>query len=142
MALLHWSEALELGVEKMDDTHREFVAQLNALGDAPDAAMLEGLDAFIAHTEAHFAQEREWMTDGTYGHSHCHLEEHEGVLGIMREVRGMVAGGQVELGRVLVRELAPWFTNHAATMDAMLALYLQGGDTSGQCGSCVERKSE
>jgi hemerythrin len=135
---MEWSEALELGVERMDATHREFVEQLNTLGEASDAAMLAGLDAFISHTEAHFGQERDWMTDGIYGHAHCHLQEHDGVLGIMREVRGMVADGQFELGRVLVRELAPWFANHAATMDAMLALYLQGGATTGKCGSCAE----
>lgn len=123
--LIEWSDSFVLGVEKMDETHREFVEQLNALGEVSDAAMLERLEAFIAHTEAHFARENRWMTDAGFPMIHCHLEEHEGVLSIMREVRGMVADGRFELGRVLVRELAPWFTNHAATMDTTLALFIQ-----------------
>lgn len=123
--LVEWSESLVLGVDRMDATHREFVDRLNALGEASDAAMLDLLDAFIAHTDAHFKQEDRWMTGTGFPMIHCHLEEHEGVLSIMREVRGMVADGRFELGRVLVRELAPWFTNHAATMDATLARFIQ-----------------
>jgi hemerythrin len=129
--LIEWTDELVLGVEKMDATHREFVMQLNALGDAGDAALLAGLDAFIAHTVEHFEQENGWMENMEFPPIHCHKEEHEGVLSIMREVRSMVADGKFELGRVLVRELAPWFTNHAATMDAMLAQFIRakGFDT-------------
>ena len=129
--LIEWSEELVLGVERMDATHREFVEQLNALGQAGDTALLAGLDAFIAHTVEHFDQENRWMESMEFPPMHCHRDEHEGVLGIMREVRGMVADGKFELGRVLVRELAPWFTNHAATMDAMLAAFIRqkGFDT-------------
>jgi hemerythrin len=129
--LVEWTDDLVLGVEQMDATHREFVEQLNALGAAADEAMLAGLDAFIAHTVTHFEQEQRWMESLEFPPLHCHQDEHEGVLGIMREVRGMVAEGKFELGRVLVRELAPWFTNHAATMDTMLALFIKakGFDT-------------
>ena len=129
--LVEWSDELALGVEKMDATHREFVLQLNELGAAGDGAMLAGLDAFIVHTVEHFDQESRWMESMEFPPMHCHKEEHEGVLSIMREVRGMVADGKFELGRVLVRELAPWFTNHAATMDATLAMFIKakGFDT-------------
>ena len=43
----------------------------------------------------------------------------------MREVRRMVAEGKPQVGRVLTKELAPWFENHAAGMDAMLAFFLR-----------------
>jgi len=129
--LVEWSDELVLGVEKMDATHREFVEQLNALAEAGDVAMLAGLDDFIRHTVEHFGQEEQWMQSLEFPPLHCHKDEHEGVLGIMRDVRGMVADGKYEVGRVLVRELAPWFTNHAATMDTMLAMFIQakGFDT-------------
>jgi hemerythrin len=122
--LLEWTEELNLGVARMDATHREFVDQLNALAEAADGDLLAGLDAFIAHTVDHFAQEERWMQSTSFPPLHCHAEEHAGVLGIMREVRGYVSSGRTDLGRVLVRELAPWFTNHAATMDGMLARFL------------------
>jgi hemerythrin-like metal-binding protein len=126
MALLDWSDALELGYERMDETHREFVAQLNALHAAPDDRFVPLLDAFIEHTAAHFEQEQRWMQEIAFPPAHCHTSEHEGVLNVMRDVRRMVHDeGKYEIGRVLTRELAPWFENHAGSMDAMLSFFLR-----------------
>jgi hemerythrin-like metal-binding protein len=125
MALIEWSDKLTLGVDRMDDTHREFVDLLNTLHAASDDDYIALLDQFIEHTVTHFEQEKRWMTEIDFPPAHCHLNEHEGVLNIMREVRRMVAEGKREVGRVLTRELAPWFENHAATMDATLAFFLR-----------------
>jgi hemerythrin len=123
---VQWSDTYVLGVEQMDATHREFIDLLNAVVDAADEQVLAALDAFIAHTIEHFAQEDEWMKETGFPPLHCHTSEHTNVLGVMNEVRGMVAGGKTEVGRVLAREMAPWFDIHAATMDAALAAWLRG----------------
>ena len=85
---------------------------------------------------------------------HCHTREQESVLDIMREVRRLVSEGKPEVGRVLTRELAPWFESHAAGMDAMLAFFLrcedagidpmqalaaqsQGGCSAGAASTCT-----
>jgi hemerythrin len=123
---VQWSEKYELGVEQMDATHREFIVMLNAVFDAPDEQVLAELDRFIEHTEAHFEQENVWMAETGFPPAHCHTAEHHNVLGVMREVRGMVAEGKAEIGRVLAREMAPWFDVHAASMDAALAAWMSG----------------
>ena len=123
--ILEWSPQHELGVLRMDATHREFVALLNALHDAPDEGMLAALDALLAHTAEHFAQENRWMELLAFAPAHCHLPEHDGILQVARDVREMVVERKFEIGRVLARELAPWFVNHAATMDSMLATFIQ-----------------
>src|SRR5262245_34098941 len=125
MSLLEWSDTLALGVDAMDATHREFVDQLNALHAASDDTFVALLDRFIDHTVEHFEQERAWMAAIEFPPMHCHLREHEGVVDIMREVRRMVVEGKPALGKVLTKELAPWFANHAATMDATLAFFLR-----------------
>ena len=125
MALLDWTDKLALGVERMDETHREFVEQLNALHEAADEAYPRLLDALIEHTVAHFEQEQRWMQEIRFPPIHCHTNEHEGVLNIMRDVRRMVGEGKREVCKVLTRELAPWFENHARSMDAMLAFFLR-----------------
>jgi hemerythrin-like metal-binding protein len=122
---MDWTDALALGVGPMDATHREFVEHLNALEQAPDEALLGLLDAFIAHTEAHFGQESRWMRETGFPPTHCHEAEHEGVLKVMREVRGYVAEGKVHVGRVLVAELPGWLRNHLATMDGALAYFMR-----------------
>lgn len=126
MPAVQWSESYALGIEQMDATHREFLDLLNAVVDAADEEVLARLDAFIAHTVEHFAQEDRWMEETGFPPLHCHTAEHANVLGVMREVRGMVADGRTEIGRVLAREMAPWFDGHASTMDAALASWLRG----------------
>lgn len=139
MATLDWTPALALGDARIDDTHREFVEMVNAVGDAADEQMLAAVDALIAHTEEHFGQEQRWMAATEFPPTHCHLDEHAGVLDAMRETRNYVAEGKYNVGRVLAKELASWFTSHAATMDNMLAQWLkaQNFDTSRE----VERAS-
>lgn len=124
MALLEWTDEFVLGEARMDDTHREFVDCLNAVGAAGDDTLLAVLDRFVVHTDAHFADENARMKESDFPPAHCHLNEHENVLKICKEVREMVAGGKHEVGRVLARELVPWFKNHASTMDQMLAYWL------------------
>lgn len=122
---MDWTDSLALGVAPMDATHQEFVAHLNALAQAPDERLVELLDLFIAHTEAHFAQESRWMRETGFPPTHCHEAEHEGVLKVMREVRGYVAEGKVHVGRVLAAELLEWLRNHLATMDGALAYFMK-----------------
>jgi hemerythrin-like metal-binding protein len=125
MATIEWSDALLLGVDAMDGTHREFIAHLDALAEAAPARMLECFDRLYGHTHDHFRREQAWMEQIVFPPIHCHSAEHEGVLEVMRDVRCHLGAGDFEVGRVLARELAEWFRGHAATMDAMLAQALQ-----------------
>lgn len=134
MTVLEWNDALVLQNARMDDTHRVFVATLNALDAAPDDALAAGLDGFIADTIAHFGQEDRWMKRTNFAPENCHSAEHANVLEIMHEVRRRVGEGDIEIGRRLVKELGPWFENHAQTMDAALAYHVSavGFDTTSE----------
>jgi hemerythrin-like metal-binding protein len=136
MNTMEWSPALELGVGVMDDTHRDFVRLLNALGEASEQDMVARFDEFYAHTVAHFGQETEWMQRMDFPPLHCHQQEHEGVLEVMREVRGYLLEGKYDVGRVLAKELAAWFKSHATTMDAMLAQALASGGAQAEPIAC------
>ncbi len=125
MPVMEWNESLMLDRGVMDETHEEFVELLNRLADAPEDRMLAVLDEFIAHTEAHFAQEQRWMESVAFPPLHCHVSEHDGVMQIAREVRCRAMAGETRFGRVLAEAVAEWFANHAASMDAVLALYMK-----------------
>jgi hemerythrin-like metal-binding protein len=125
MSSIAWKESLVLGVAAMDETHVEFVQLLAQLEDADSTNALQLIDNVIAHTEAHFTQEQHWMTESQFPMIGCHLTEHEGVLGAVREARKYVAEGKVALAKVLAQELSIWLDGHAATMDNMLAQWLR-----------------
>jgi hemerythrin-like metal-binding protein len=124
-----WGDRYALGIARMDDMHREFVDFCNELRTVAPERLLERLDAFIAHTAAHFAQENRWMNAVNF--PACHREEHARVLDVIRDVRIRVEKGDAFLGKRLLEELPPWFDNHIDTMDAALAYYLKeiGFDT-------------
>jgi hemerythrin-like metal-binding protein len=125
MSVFLWSPEFELGHEQMDRTHHEFGDLVNFLAAASDAEVLTRLDEFLAHTDAHFAQESRWMKASGFPPLHCHEGEHGRVLEVAQEVRERVVAGDLEMARVLAREMPDWFRDHAATMDAALAQWLR-----------------
>ena len=122
MSALEWDARFENGLERMDETHREFVDMYNRLAAAPAEEFLAAMDAFIEHTEAHFAQENRWMEAVDF--PGCHRAEQERVLAVMHDIRQRAARGDLFLGRRLVEELPAWFDNHTNGMDAALAFHL------------------
>ena len=126
MPLLEWTDALVLHQPQMDDTHREFVALIGQLEAASDHALLAVWREFVAHTEAHFAQEDAWMAATHFAAGNCHSSQHGLVLHVLREVSDVVAkdSKQLPILRSVTRELAKWFVEHAGSMDAALAHHL------------------
>ncbi len=125
-ATLHWSDALALDLDFMDDTHKEFVDLLALTETAEDDALLARFQALIDHTDDHFGREDRWMKDTQFSSSNCHSMQHDVVLQVMRE--GQRRGREendLKLVRELARELGLWFPQHAQSMDAALALHLR-----------------
>ncbi|MDP2007395.1 MAG: hemerythrin domain-containing protein [Rubrivivax sp.] len=129
MAALTWTPTLALQQPRMDDTHREFVDLLNgvdlALADE-GSALAQALDDFVRHTEAHFAQEDDWMQQVGFDTQNCHSFQHAQVLELVREVRRRLhEDADVDVVRALVPALAEWFPIHAQSMDAGLVQSMQ-----------------
>ncbi len=125
MSLIEWNDALVLDQGVIDETHKEFVELVNRMYEAEEEQLLPILDEFIAHSEAHFAQEQRWMEELEFPPLPCHVGEHEGVLEIAREVRRRTAAGDNRYGKVLAQGVAEWFANHATSMDLVLAQYIK-----------------
>ncbi len=125
MALLEWSDALALDMPVMDETHQEFVELLAAVEAAPDGGLMSAWDVLIAHTDEHFGREDEWMRGAGFAEKNCHSTQHRVVLETMREGARLAAEGRLYIVREMARQLAPWFVNHAQSMDAGLALHLR-----------------
>ena len=119
-----WRDEFELGHEGMDETHREFVACVQALLLAPDDDLAAALDAFGCHAKRHFGEEDEAMRQSNYGSAGCHVDEHAAVLKSLTEVQAALAHGRVDVVRSFACALADWFPGHASVMDQGLARWL------------------
>ena len=123
---LTWSDDLVMNMDKMDQTHREFVDLLAATELAPDDQIIASFKTLIAHTDEHFSGENQWMQDVSFGPGGCHTDEHDMILKVMHEaLRRGEQDGNFKLVRQLTGELAVWFDGHAKSMDAVLAMFLK-----------------
>ncbi len=150
---LVWSEELVLGLPAIDQTHVEFVELLAATELADDEQLLNRLQALSDHTVDHFGREDQWMAATAFGPVHCHGMQHRVVLQTLEELlRRGHEEGDLALVREILPELGKWFTQHAQTMDAALAWYLDqvgfdettgqmsrlpSAETPAQSGSCA-----
>lgn len=138
MPALPWSEALELGLSFMDDTHKEFVELLARCESAADLTLPALWQELVAHTADHFGREDEWMRMTGFASGNCHGVQHKVVLQVLREGLAAAESGDLAPARQMVRELAVWFPHHAQTMDAALALHLRGVGFDAESGEVLE----
>lgn len=122
---LAWSEHLRTGDGRMDDTHEEFVQMLNELLALPESEQLPLYLKFIDHTVEHFAQEERWMVATGFAPDNCHASHHATILETMRAVVDHYQKGDTDIINRLAEALVEWFPQHAASMDAGLALHMQ-----------------
>jgi hemerythrin-like metal-binding protein len=129
---LVWTDRYLLGHAPMDAEHADFVACVQALQQADDAALPAALAAFEAHARRHFGAEDLWMTETDFPARQCHIDEHAAVLRSVVEVREVVARGRPAEARRLTAELVRWFPGHADCLDSALSAWLCKRELGGQ----------
>lgn len=122
-----WNEARHtLGMEEMDATHREFIAQVTALIAAGNAEFPALFQALVNHTREHFIAEGKLMRESKYKGLPEHEGEHHRVLGELQQLNRSLKRGHLPLVRAYVKEGLPeWFDTHVAMMDAALVMHLK-----------------
>lgn len=118
-----------LGLAQMDQTHREFMALVNAAAGSSGPAFVAAFTALFEHTEIHFATEERWMEESAFPALGEHVGEHRRVLGDLRRFKERVEKGSTMMAKAYLKEQVPgWFDLHASTMDAALAVHWKAFD--------------
>ncbi len=115
-----------LGMEEMDNTHREFITQVDALISAGNAEFPALFQALVTHTREHFMAEGRLMRESKYRGLPEHEAEHHRVLGELQQLNRTLKRGHLPLVRAYVKEGLPeWFDTHLSMMDGALVAYLK-----------------
>jgi hemerythrin-like metal-binding protein len=122
---LEWAPSLQTGDARMDETHEEFVVMLNQLLATPQDQQLPLYREFVEHTAAHFAQEERWMLATGFTADNCHASHHATIMETLHAVIPHYQNDDPEIINRLAEALVEWFPQHAASMDAGLALHLK-----------------
>ncbi len=125
MNLLEWKAEYSVGIQSMDDEHREMIGLINKfyteLGEHRDSDSIEQfLGEVHSAIASHFALEERIMRDSKFGEYLAHKDDHEELLD---QIRNMMDGfdEDPEAGfNTLQQSLSSWFSQHFSTFDARL----------------------
>ena len=125
MSLLQWKPEYSVGVQSMDDEHREMIDLINATyekldSDADADQVEEYLGEILSTISMHFALEERIMQNAGYGEFQAHKDDHEVLLDRLRDLMDDYYDDPASGARRLEQSLSDWFADHFSTFDARL----------------------
>ena len=128
MPLMQWTEELSVGVESLDDDHRQLFAMVNGLFDAIEGGtggeLLGALfDALVDYTRDHFTREEALMAARHYPGLAAHRAEHAQLAERVHALRRNFLGGVAKplkaepVGQELLVLFKTWLTSHIRVTD-------------------------
>lgn len=125
MSLLQWRVEYSVGVQSIDDEHRELIELINnfyeKLRHEPDKEIVElRLGDIVTAISMHFALEERLMREHEYAEYAAHKEDHEELLDQIYELVDMFLSDPDTGGELLEKRLSDWFAGHFGGFDARL----------------------
>ena len=129
MPFIHWTESLSVGIESIDEQHKQLVAIINDLNDAmknneADQMIAEIFKRMIGYTELHFAFEENLFDSYGYEGSPAHKAQHVALIETIRSLQLKLDAGDVRVGIEVMAFLKRWLTDHILKTDKDYAEYL------------------
>lgn len=131
--LFTWSEDLSVGIQEIDEQHKELVKLLNRLHEAVvshhgSTACSEILNQLAEYTRVHFIVEESLMRILHYPEFEQHKAEHEALVAQVVALQQKLAAGQATITFELLHFLKVWLTKHIAGSDRRYAgFFLEKG---------------
>lgn len=130
MPILPWNDEYSLGVEAMDDHHRQLFEMINQAYDSADrmsdhevlSRLVDGMNEFA---QVHFELEEGLMEEHGYPKLDEHRRQHQDFRMRAMITKTMQPGEDWELNAVKIfRYLADWLNDHILETDTELARFL------------------
>lgn len=130
MSIIKWSEELCIGIESIDEQHRQLINIINELHLAveypgPDTPIYPLIHKLHEYARTHFDQEEQLLERHDFPGRADHASEHEAFIGRLDELMLRYRSNSGEL-TVHVRDfLLTWFLNHVKNNDMKYKLFLE-----------------
>ncbi len=132
---MQWTEDLSVGVEEIDDQHKELFRRINALVDAIRRGeckdVIDGVLKFLEdYAVVHFAEEEAHMVRHRYPEYTLHKAQHAIYLKALMDLKRQAAqprahGGSYELSVMTNQVVVDWIIAHIANVDKKLGEFLK-----------------
>ncbi len=127
-----WKPALSVGVNDIDDQHKELFARVNKLLDATSQGKGKEeigkiIDFLGAYVVTHFGTEEKYMLRLQYPHLSSHKAQHQQFLSEFSALKERFEkeGATSQLVILIQRRVCDWLMTHIGGTDKMLGSFLQ-----------------
>lgn len=134
---MQWTEDLSIGVDLIDNEHKELFNKINHLVTAIKGATckytIDGTIKFLEDYAAlHFTDEERCMEEAGYAELPAHRGHHAHFLKALAELRRQAAlprvpGASYELSVTTNQVVVDWIVDHIMKVDKRFGEYLQAG---------------
>jgi hemerythrin len=126
---LQWSPDWEIGIERIDNQHRELVKLLADLQQqsSAQAERVNTVGALVVlsdYVEFHFGDEEALMRQVGFPELEAHVREHLSFVTQFQQMSRDFRMGNTELGAGVITFLATWVLEHIAHSDAKIARFM------------------
>jgi len=130
---MEWTPDLTVGVEMIDEQHKELIRRMNAFFDAmkngdKQQKVLEILDFLEVYVESHFRDEEMLQLSSGYPHFKEHKKLHTDFIADVKQIRSDIAqaGFTAATASLVGSTLVSWLTLHIKKTDKGLGAFILG----------------
>ncbi|QJB56679.1 bacteriohemerythrin [Pseudodesulfovibrio sp. zrk46] len=129
MPKIQWNKELSVGVNEIDDQHKELIKIANLLLETvegpPDRNMVDSaIKQLREYTVFHFNSEEALMTEVRYPERGEHHAQHRKLKNDVKQFQRDMYEQQIPEPAVVLAFLRSWLLNHILTFDRKLAQFI------------------
>ena len=135
MEKIKWDERLSVGIEVIDEQHKEWIKHFNEVLSAIESNLGPGqisktLSFLIDYTQFHFSTEEKFMVQYDYPEIESHKSRHAEIQGTINTlIRDFEEeGATYELSKSLNTLMSNWLINHIIKVDQVFGEFLTNND--------------
>ena len=122
MEYIKWKEDLSVGLESIDNQHKELFRLINAFynslaANSGKAAILQAIIDMEKYTTVHFTEEEAMMRQANYPHFAEHRKQHQGFIETVADFRARYEEGRMLLSLEVGGFVKKWIVDHIMKTD-------------------------
>jgi hemerythrin len=130
MAIITWSEQLEIGIKSIDDQHRYLIDIINELHLAVEfnkghEAILPIIDRLHDYAETHFKEEEALLEQHHFPGKLDHIQEHDAFIARLHELKNTYESCSETLTINVRNFILGWLFNHIRMNDMEYKHFLE-----------------
>ena len=129
--IVKWEANFELGIELIDNQHKELVRHINDLykaclagNQAADESFKETMHLMVEYVRFHFGAEQEMLSRVKFPSYHEHKTQHDTLVATILSTAQEFNDGKKLVPHRFVRSLKDWVMGHIAVYDKIYAAYI------------------